>query len=209
MIQGSDEWHLARLGQVTASRVKDVIAKGRGGAPSASRKNYLAQLVTERLTGQPTESFSSPAMEYGTQMEAAAAKSYAFMQGVSIKECGYFEHPTIPMAGASPDRVVGDEGLAEFKCPNSSTHIDTLMSGKIAGQYITQMDWQLACTGRQWCDFVSYDARLPVDMQLWVHRHHRDEARIAQLEMAVSAFLREVDETVGALMAQYRGEEAA
>lgn len=205
--QGSPEWHAQRLGKVTASRVADVLAKGKSG-PSASRANYAAQLVSERLTGVAAETYKNAAMEWGNEKEAEARALYEFMTEAVIVEVGFVDHPRIAMTGASPDGLVGDEGLIEIKCPNTATHIDTLISGVIPTKYQIQMNWQLACTGRAWCDFVSYDPRLPSDMRKFVKRFPRDEIRIAETEREVRAFLAEVDATIDALRAAVIREAA-
>lgn len=198
MEQGSPEWFAARLGKVTASRVADIIAKTRSG-PSASRKNYLAELVAERLTGTTADSFTSPAMRWGTETEPQARAAYVFFRDAEVAEIGFVDHPSIPMTGASPDGLVGAEGLVEIKCPNTATHIDTLLGKAIDGKYVTQMQWQLACTGRAWCDWISFDPRMPEELRLHVERVVRDDKMIAELEQAVSEFLGELDATIKAL----------
>jgi len=207
--QGTPEWHAMRCGKVTASRVADVMRSGRGGAPSASRARYMGELVAERLTGVPYESFKSAEMQRGNEIEAEAVSAYAFICGAQCDRIAFVDHPSIEMAGASPDALIGDDGLAEFKCPASHTHIQTLLSDKIDGDYVRQMQWQMACTGRQWCDFVSYDPRLPTDMALYVRRLQRDDAAIAAMEMAVSQFLFETSLMVADLKAKYAREVAA
>lgn len=196
--QGSPEWLAQRLGKVTASRIADVCAKTKTGY-GASRKNYLAQLVAERLSGTVQESFSNAAMQWGVENEGFAADAYGFRTGLDLDVCGFYDHPTIPMSGASPDRLVGNDGLVEIKCPNTATHIDTLLDGAPDTRYILQMQWQLACTGRQWCDFVSFDPRLPERLRLFVQRVPRDNERIAELEREVRLFLRELDGKIAAL----------
>lgn len=203
MEQRTDEWHAARLGKVTASKLADVMAQGRGGAPSAARATYRAQLVVERLTGTPYEAFRNAAMDHGTETEPQARASYTLETGLSVVEVGFVPHPTIAMSGASPDGLVGDDGLVEIKCPNSATHIASLRGAEIDGKYIKQMQWQMACTGRAWCDFVSFDPRLPDEMQLFARRVDRDNAMIADMETAVLAFLAEVDAEIADLKATY------
>lgn len=202
VIQGSPEWFAARAGKATASRIADIIAKTKSG-PSASRKNYAAQLVCERLTGTVEETFTSKEMAWGTEKEPEARAAYAFLyaDGQEVTTAGFVDHPTIAMAGASPDGFVGTDGLIEVKCPNSATHIETLLGKSVPGKYVTQMQWQMACTGRAWCDFISYDPRLPDHLQLFVQRVPRDPKFIIELETEVSAFLREVSATVAALEA--------
>lgn len=203
VVQGSDEWRMARLGKVTASRIGDVMAKGRSGQPSATRANYLAELVTERLTGIPTEGFRNAVMERGTEIEPEARAAYAFALGVAVEECGFCPHPTMADTGASPDGRVGASGLVQFKCPNTATHIASIMTGKIDRHYILQMQWEMACDNRGWCDFASYDPRLPEPMQLYVKRIGRDETQIEEIAAEVTAFLSEVAATVTALRTRF------
>lgn len=205
--QGSADWFAMRLGKVTASRVADVIAKTKSGY-SASRANYAAQLIAERLTGDVAESFSNAAMQWGTEQEPDARLAYEFRHDVEVVQVAFVDHPAIAMSGASPDGMIGDAGLIEIKCPNTATHLETLRSETIPGKYETQMLWQMACTGRQWCDFASYDPRLPENMRLFVKRLQRDDARIAELEAEVSAFLTEIDATVAELTRKYGLPEA-
>lgn len=199
--QGTEQWHAMRLGKATASRIADIIAKGRSGAESKSRLNYRAELVVERLTQTPTEGFTSGAMQWGTDNEPHARIAYEFRHNVEVVQAAFIDHPSIEMTGASPDGLVGDDGLVEIKCPNTATHIATLRGGKIDARYLTQMQWQMACTGRAWCDFVSYDPRMPEALQMHVQRVQRDQSTIIKLETEVSAFLREVEEEVAALQA--------
>jgi putative phage-type endonuclease len=208
MEQRSPEWFAARCGKATASKIADIGARTQKGW-GASRANYAAQLVCERLTGCPAETFSNAAMQWGTETEPEARRAYSFRQDVETEECGFYDHPTIAMSGASPDGLVADDGLVEIKCPNSATHIQTLLGGTVPEKYITQIQWQLACTGRQWCDFASYDPRLPESMRLFVQRIHRDDVEIARLEALVIDFLGEVDETVAQLRARYEAEKLA
>ena len=199
MDQGSESWFQVRIGKVTASRVADVIAKTKTGY-SASRDNYMAQLVCERLTGQKGESFTNAAMQHGTETEPLARAAYEALQDVLVDEVGFVPHPTIEMAGASPDGLVGDDGLLEIKCPNTATHIETLISKVVPGKYNTQMQFQMACTGRQWCDFVSFDNRLPEMFQLFMTRVPRDEVFIRLIESEIVQFLAELDDKINKLM---------
>ena len=194
MEQRTDDWYAARLGKVTASRVADVIAKTKAGY-SASRENYMADLIVERLTGQKASTFTNAAMERGIEQEPHARAKYSARTGELVEEVGFIDHPAIPMSGASPDGLVA-EGLVEFKNPNTSNHLDTLLADAVPGKYIIQMQWQMACTGRQWCDFVSFDDRLPAHLQMFVKRVQRDDKRISELETEVRKFLAEVDEKV-------------
>ena len=190
--QGTDEWFAARLGKVTASRVADVIAKTKTGY-STSRDNYMAQLVCERMTNTVAESFTNSAMQWGTETEPLARAAYEAHADVLVDEVAMITHPIIEDAGASPDGYVGSEGILEIKCPNTSTAIDTLLSQAVPSKHITQIQFQLACTGRKWCDFVSFDPRLPKELQLFVKRVPRDDAYIQMLEKEVVQFLTELD----------------
>lgn len=207
-IQGSEAWKALRCGRVTASRVADVIAKTKTGV-SASRANYMAELIAERLTGCPAASFTNAAMQWGTDTEPHARAAYSARLGVDVFEVGFVEHPEIGMCGASPDGLVGGDGLLEIKCPQTATHLDTLLSGTVPGKYLTQMQFQMACTGRDWCDFASFDPRMPETMRLFVQRVPRDVSMILELETEVSAFIRELDAKVAQLLARYEVAEAA
>lgn len=207
IIQGTDEWKQARLGRVTASRVADVIAKTKSGY-SASRANYMAELIAERLTGVPADKYTNAAMAWGTATEDEARAAYEFQAGVVVETVGFVAHPAILWSGASPDGLVGDDGLVEIKCPNTATHIDTLLGGSIPAKYVTQMLWQMACTGRAWCDFVSYDPRLPGAMSLFVKRLERDEERLAEITKDVEAFLIELADKEAQLRAKFQKEAA-
>jgi putative phage-type endonuclease len=208
LIQGSQEWLAARCGKVTASRIADIVAKTKSG-PSAMRTNYAAQIIAERLTGAVAESFVSPAMQHGTETEAEARSCYEFYRGETVQEVGFVEHPTIDQAGCSPDGLVGTDGLVEIKCPNTATHLDTLLNQVVPGKYDTQIQFQLACTGRQWCDFVSYDPRMPENMRLFVQRVHRNDPRINELEKEVAGFLLELAVKLSQLNSLYGLQEVA
>jgi putative phage-type endonuclease len=208
MEQRTPEWIAERVGKVTASRVASIIARTKSG-PSASRASYMGQLIAEWLTGTPMESFTSQAMQWGTDTEAEARAAYQFETGVLVAKVGFVPHPTIVMAGASPDGLIGETGLLEAKCPNTHTHVETLLGQSVPSQYITQMQFQMACTGRGWCDFVSYDPRMPEHMRLFIKRVHRDPDTIKMLEGEVIAFLAELDEKVSELTKRYGVKEAA
>lgn len=190
MEQGSKEWFDARYGRVTASRVADVIAKTKSGY-SASRANYMTEIVIERF-GVVNEKFTNDAMQWGTEQEPFARANYEIKNNVIVKECGFIDHPTIEMAGASPDGIVG-AGLLEIKCPNSKTHFEYLLAGVVPEKYKPQMAWQMACTGAQWVDFVSYDPRVPEGLQYFQIRYERNDNYIAELEAEVIKFLDEVN----------------
>lgn len=202
MEQRSPEWYAARLGKVTASRVADLMAKTKSGY-STSRANYMAELICERLTGQPAEGYTNGAMQWGIDTEPRAKAAYTFTLGQPIVDCAFAVHDKISAFGASPDGLIGDDGLLEIKCPNTATHLEFLLAKSIPGKYLTQMQTQMACTNRQWCDFVSFDPRLPEGMQLWISRVKRDDPGIMQIEIEVEAFLAELDAKVAALQADY------
>jgi len=191
MEQRTEEWFAARCGKVTASRVADIIAKTKTGA-SASRDNYLAQLVCERMTGKPAESYSNAAMQWGTDTEPFARAAYEAKMDLLVTEVGFIDHPWIVMSGASPDGLA-NEGMVEIKCPNTATHIDTLLSRTVPAKYITQMMWQMACADRPWADFVSFDPRLPERHQLFIKRINYDPEMVNLLENSVIQFLGDVD----------------
>lgn len=196
MEQRSAEWFAARLGCVTASRVKDVMATGRGSAPSATRKNYMMELLCERLTGQAggADLSRNAAVQRGVELEPFACMAYEADKGLMVVETGLVMHPRIAHFGASPDGLVGSDGVLEIKCPNTATHIATMQSERHDPQYEWQMLAQMACTGRAWADFVSYDDRLPEPLQYVCHRFERDFKRIRDMEAEVSAFLEELAE---------------
>lgn len=190
--QRTDEWFAQRIGKVTASRVSEVMAKTKSGY-SASRKNYMAELVCERLTGQKAEGFTSSAIQWGIDKEPEARKMYEAKTFADVQESGFVEHPNIGMSGASPDGLVGDDGLIEIKCPLTATHLDTLTGAEIDNKYFCQMQFQMACTGRRWCDFVSFDPRLPGDLKIFIKRVERDDKFIAEMEKEIKSFLEELD----------------
>lgn len=207
IVQGTAEWHALRLGKVTASRVADVIAKTKTG-PSASRAKYAGELIAERLTGTPAERFTNAAMAWGTEQEPAARKTYEFYRDTDVEQVAFVLHPTIGDSGASPDGLVDVDGLVEIKCPETHTHIETLLGQTVPAKYVTQMQWQMACTGRAWCDFVSYDPRLPEPMRFFCKRVMRDDALIAELEREVVVFLNDVRGTVAQLQRIYDPQPA-
>ena len=197
--QRSEDWYAARCGKATASRFKDVMARLKNGAPAADRQRYLTELVVERLTGQPVPAYENAAMRWGTEQEEYARRTYE--QRVlldNVEQVGFICHDTL-MAGCSPDGLVDWDGLIETKCPfNSAVHIDTLLNGMPA-EHAAQVQGQMWITGRQWCDFVSFDPRMPAELQLHVQRINRDPAYVADLERQVTEFLAEVGAQVEAL----------
>lgn len=207
--QGSQAWAELRRGKVTASRVADATDLLKSGKPSAKRETYMGELIAERLTGLVVEKYQNELMRHGTAMEPDARALYEFMLGVNVEQIAFVEHPTIPMAGCSPDGLVGSDGLIEIKAPSTSTHVDTLLAQAIPDEYRKQCVWQMACTGRRWVDFISYDPRLPPHLTMFVCRLERADAAIAELETSVRAFLAEIDMKVDALNALYALQEAA
>jgi len=196
--QRTDEWFAARLGKVTASRVADLMATTKTGY-SASRDNLMAQLVVERLTGQQQESYTNASMQWGTEQEPFARAAYEIATGQMVDECGFVPHPTIANAGASPDGLVGADGLVEIKCPNTAGMIDALLTQTVPGKYNAQMQMQMACTGRAWCDYVVFDPRMPAKAQLFIKRVPRDPAFIQKMEAEIVKFLGELDAKVNQL----------
>ena len=199
MEQRSTEWFQARLGKVTASRVADVMAKTKTGY-STSRENYMAQLALELLTGKPTEGYANAAMQWGIEQEPNARAVYEAKTGQMVQEVGFIVHPTIEQAGASPDGLIGDDGMIEIKCPESKTVIEFLLSGKIADKYYKQMQWQMACCNRKWTDYTVYDPRMPERLQLIVRRVYRDDKAIKEMEDEILKFLDELNIQVKKLM---------
>lgn len=193
MEQRSEEWFQARLGKVTASRVADVLAKIKSGE-SASRRNYKIQLVSERLTGEKQETYINQAMQDGIDREFYARERYVQQHG-EVEEVGFVQHPTLE-AGASPDGLVGDDGLIEIKCPLGTTHTETLMTQEVPTKYIPQIQFQLLCSGRKWCDFISYNPMFPDHLQLFVKRVDADSVYQKELEQEVSKFLEEVNDVI-------------
>ena len=205
MEQRTDEWYEARLGKVTASRVADIVAKTKSGY-STSRESYMNELLCERLTGKRTILFQTAAMAWGTNTELMAVLAYEAKTGNLVEGVGFVPHPTIESSGASPDGLVDHDGLIEIKCPNTSTHLDTVLASIPPAKYVTQMQWQMACTGRQWCDFISYDPRLPEKMQIFIQRVPRDDTMIANLEKEVNLFLKEMGDKIALLDAAFNVE---
>jgi putative phage-type endonuclease len=196
--QGTPEWHMQRLGKVTASRIADVLAKVKTGE-AVTREDYRTELVVQRLTNKPSETFTNPAMEWGVLQEPMARITYEEKTSVFVEQVSFVEHPTIEWFGCSPDGLVGEDGLLEIKCPSSKNHIKYLLGGKPPAKYVPQMQCQMAVTGRKWCDFVSYDPRLPEDLQLFVVRLERDVSFIMSMEEEVDKFLKEVNVMVNKL----------
>lgn len=199
--QGSEEWKAARAGVVTASRMEDVLAKIKTGE-AADRRDYKTQLVAEILTGMPQDNgYVSAEMQWGIEHEPFAKGAYEAGRRIFVDRVGLVMHPEIARAGASPDGLVEGNGLIEIKCPKTATHLQYLLAGTVPTKYQPQMLWQMACTEREWCDFVSYDPRLPEHLQLFVVRFHRDDKRIADMTTEVKQLIGEVEQIVAMLRA--------
>lgn len=208
LVQNTEEWLSARAGSLGASQVHEALARTKTSW-CASRANVMATLIIERLTGKPTETYTNAAMQHGRDTEPQARAAYEFERTCEVVEVGLVKHPTIVGTHASPDGYVGDDGLIEIKCPASATHLDTLLGQSIPSKYVSQMFWQMACTGRKWCDYVSFDPRMPAHMQLFIKRIERDDKAIAEMEQMVSDFLAELDAKIAMLDKIYGQREAA
>lgn len=206
IVQGSPEWFALRSGKITASRISDVMAKGKGAAESVTRAKYRAQIVAERLTGAAQEDeYESEAMRRGKEKEPFARAAYEAEKGLLVDQVAFVVHPDIPNAGCSPDGRVEPDGGCEIKCPNTATHIRWIIAGEVPAEHVKQMQWCMAVTGAAWWDFVSFDDRVPEDLRVWVRRLNRDEPTIA----AMCAAVREFDAECDALLAILKHEEAA
>ena len=197
-IQGSPEWFAERVGKITASRISDVMAKTKTG-PSASRKNYAAELALERITGQKAQGFVSPQMTWGIENEIFARASYEAFTGEIVDQVGFIDHPLINRTGASPDGLVGKDGMIEIKCPNTATHVGWAIAGKVPPEHVLQMQWQMCCAGREWNDFVSFDPRMPEGQQMFIRRLWCDTKLMAEIAEAIIVFDREVEEITNSL----------
>lgn len=191
--QGTTEWHQLRLGKVTASRIADVVGKGKKGEYFIAREHYKKELATERITGEKIQIEPNQHMLRGIELEPAARRNYELNMGCSVTEIAFVDHPTIKMSGASPDGLVGADGLIEIKCPTETVHLATIITDEIHKRYVYQMQWQLACTQRKWCDFVSFNLDVPDINMLYISRVFRDSATIQFLELEVAKFLEEVE----------------
>jgi putative phage-type endonuclease len=197
--QRTEEWFTIRLGKVTASSLYKVLSKTKTGY-GADRANYMTQLVLERVTGNRAESYTNASMQWGIDQEPFARAAYEASRGVMVEEIAFVPHPSIEMSGASPDGLVGDRGMVEIKCPDSKTALECWLSDNpVESKYMAQMQWQMRCADRDWCDFVVFDPRMPLKAQLFVDRVERDDEWIAATEVEVLKFLSEVDAKVAAL----------
>ncbi|WP_273754802.1 lambda exonuclease family protein [Bartonella sp. MM73XJBT.G] len=183
MEQRTAEWFQARLGKVTASNIYNVISKTAKGTPTSKYEDYKIKLITERLTGQTSPYYETEDMRWGIENEEDALREYAFIYDTQITQCGFIQHPTIQMAGASPDSLIDEDGLIEIKCPRSTNHMRFIIDNEIKPEYLAQMQFQMACTRRKWCDFISYDPRFTRDashLRMKIKRIHRNDKQIEQ-----------------------------
>jgi putative phage-type endonuclease len=206
--QGTDEWRQARCGSIGSSDAPRVVRKLKSGDFSADREQLLAEKLIERMTGTPFAGFKSAAMAQGVEREPLARMTYELVRGVSVEEIGLVTHPKIEGAHSSPDGYVGEKGGIEIKCPLPAAHLDMLLSEKIPGDYAVQMQWLMACSGRAWVDFVSFNPDFPAPMQMWVKRVPRDPVMIADLESAVRVFIVELESRIGRLTRRYLARAA-
>ena len=198
--QGSGEWQEIRCGKVTASKITDIMAKSKSsGKPLAGRATYMGQLIAERLTSVKSDGFSNAAMQWGIETEPQAIAAYEFLNDVEVGRIAFADHKTIKFSGASPDGLVDDKGLIEIKCPNTATHIGYLISQKIPKKYVDQMQWQMACLDKKWCDFMSFDPRMPEHLNKLITRVNRDDKYIQEMETEVIKFNSEIDEKLKTL----------
>lgn len=203
LVQGTPEWLAARAGSLGASQVADALARTKSGW-GATRANLKARLVTERITGNPVETFVSGPMLRGRELEPQARAMYSFQSGNDVTEIGIVLHPTIKHSHCSPDGLIGDDGMVEIKCVNAARHIELLTGSNPEDRYVKQCLWQMACTGRKWVDLSYFNPDLPDAMQLLIHRIERDDDAITEMETEVAAFLEEVAATVADLNERYK-----
>jgi putative phage-type endonuclease len=193
-IQGSASWFQKRVGALTGSRIYEACAKSKKGEYYASRENLLYEKLIERLTGQAAQHFVSDAMQWGSMYEGEARAVYETQKGTLVTECAYFPHPSIAHSGASPDGLVGEDGVIEIKCPTTGVHLETILSGAIPEKHTYQMAWEIESSGRKWCDFVSYDPRLPGNLSFFCMRYTPEPEFLEYLRAEVVKFLAELDE---------------
>ncbi|AQX26415.1 lambda exonuclease family protein [Bartonella sp. Raccoon60] len=213
MKQRTAEWFQARLGKVTSSNIYNVLSRTTKNLPTSKYEDYKIKLMTERLVNEISQSYTTAAMQsyttaamqWGIEHEENALKEYAFIYDTEVTQCGFIQHPTLPMAGASPDGLIGEDGLVEIKCPQSVNHLRFWMTETIKPEYLAQMHFQMACTGRQWCDFVSYDPRFSgqsAHLRLKVQRIHHNDEQIEFINQAVETFLEEIEQDIKQITAQ-------
>lgn len=208
MEQRSEEWYAARLGKVTASRINDVMASGRGGSASLTRERYQTDLLAERLTGEITPMPTTPAMEWGIRTEPMARFAYEFLTDDAVTDAPFVPHPSIPETGASPDGFVGEAGLIEIKCPNTATHLRHLETGKIDRRYRHQVQWQMCCTKKLWCDFVSFDPRAPDGLKISITRIFKDDELAFAMERETAQFIAELISRETSLRNSYKSRQS-
>jgi len=202
MQQGSEEWKQARCGSLGASVIHEIVARTKTGF-STSRENRKTALVLERLTGRPEATYQSEAMLAGTEREPAARFEYAMKSGSEIEEVGLILHPTIAGTHASPDGLIGRDGMLEIKCMQPTGHLKVFTTRTFDDRHRKQMAWQLACAQREWVDFVAYSPEFPKEMQLRIIRYYREDKLTTELEIAAREFLAEVDATVADLRKEF------
>lgn len=230
--QGSDLWLKAREGKITASRMADVlsfkqpsaaqakaaghalvreaVAAGIKGDESEARSGYRIEVMAERLSGRAVDRFVTLAMKWGIEKEPEARSRYQLltMDGAALDRPGFVLHPTLDYAGASPDGLCGRHGGAEFKCPETTTHLEYMLAGVVPEAYIPQMDMEMLCCERDWIDFVSYDPRMiDEDLQLFIVRHNRDEAKLKEMEAEIVRFEGEIQAQIDALRRVYKANK--
>lgn len=191
--QGSDDWLSLRSGIISGSKISHMMAKGSG----KTRDKYKTQLAIERMTGIPVKmDYKSAAMIKGNEDEPLAREYYEFLNDTDARQVTFVYHPTLKNAGVSPDSLIGEDGLLEIKCPNMETHVEYLLTKKIPGNYFLQIQWELACTTRLWCDFFSYCKELPIHLRSLMIRVYRDEQKITELENAAKQFNEEIEQLI-------------
>ena len=196
--QGSDQWKLDRLGKVTASSVKSVLSKGRGSAPSKMAETYMMELIADILTGELKPFFENDAMKWGTETEPQARSMYSVKNDfVEVREVAYVEHNEFILI--SPDGLIGDDGLLEIKCPNTTTQLKRALSDDYSADYKAQIQMQLWVTEREWCDFLSFDPRLECEAGYLQQRVFRDEEYIEEMKVKVYAFVEKMNELINIL----------
>lgn len=187
------DWLSARCGMLTASRMKDALDRLKSGQPSAKCRQYMVDLVAERMTGENVRHYVTSEMQWGLDHEDEACSAYEAKTGELTEKSWFIKHPTIEYFGATPDRTVGRDGLAEFKCPTTRTFIEWIAAGKVPEEHVPQMLVQLACTGRKWCDFVAFDPRIKKGPYIFIRRFTPTAEQIAEIEQKAAEFLDDVD----------------
>lgn len=193
--QGTDEWLALRFGYITASKYKDVMAKGQG----KTRKSYMLLLAAEAITGEQAESYSNEYMDWGNENEPVARAMYELESGNSVNEVSFIKLNEVNKIGCSPDGLIDDDGMVEFKCPKTTTQIETFLSGKMPTGHKPQVQGQLWVSGRDWCDFVSFDPRINGSSGYFCQRQYRDEDYIKEISEACFKFEKELQEMIKTL----------